>query len=450
MMSEEIINMAEQARQASIVLQSSTTKQKNATITKIREFLEKDKETILKANQQDLEKAKLEVDAGHLSASLYKRLDLSRGDKYQTLLEGVTDVVQLPDPTGKITLATKMDEGLELYRVTCPIGVLLIIFEARPEVVVQISCLAIKSGNAVILKGGKEAYNSNVALYKSLQNAILSLPPEQAIPLASIQLISSREEINELLVLDQYIDLVIPRGSKKMVRYIQENTRIPVLGHADGLCSIYVDEFADVQKSLRVITDAKIDYPAACNAVETLLIHSDVVQTQLPAIAKNLVAHGVHMRADERAFSVLQSTDIATEMYQASTPEDFDTEFLELILAIKVVDSLQEAIDHINIHGSHHTESIITENKENAELFMAKVDAAGVFWNASTRFSDGFRYGFGAEIGVSTNKTHARGPVGLNGLVIYKYKIYGSGQAVSDYEAGKKSLLHSKIPIDQE
>jgi len=401
-MSQEIIKIAEQARQASLLLQSATTEQKNATIRKIREFLEKDKDAILKANQQDLEKAKAEVEAGRLSASLFKRLDLSRGDKYQSLLEGVSDVDKLPDPTGKITLATHLDDGLDLYRVTCPVGVLLIIFEARPEVVVQISCLAIKSGNAVILKGGKEAYNSNIALYQSLQNAIKSLPPEEAIPLASVQLVSSRDEINELLGLDQYIDLVIPRGSKKMVRYIQGSTRIPVLGHADGLCSTYVDEFADINKSPKVVTDAKVNYPAACNATETLLIHSAVLESQLPAIAKSLVEQGVTMRADERALAVLKSTDIPADKYQAATTEDFDTEFLELTIAIKVVDSLQEAISHINLHGSHHTESIITENKENAELFMAKVDAAGVYWNASTRFADGFRYGFGAEIGVSS------------------------------------------------
>jgi len=449
-MSAEIIKIAEQAREASLLLQSATTEQKNATIRKIREFLEKDKDAILEANKQDLEKAKVEVEAGRLSASLFKRLDLSRGDKYQALLEGVSDVDKLPDPTGKITLATKLDEGLDLYRVTCPVGVLLIIFEARPEVVVQISCLAIKSGNAVILKGGKEAYNSNIALYKSLQNAIKSLPPEEAIPLSSVQLVSSRDEINELLGLDQYIDLVIPRGSKKMVRYIQGSTRIPVLGHADGLCSTYVDEFADINKSPKVVTDAKVNYPAACNATETLLIHSAVLQSQLPAIAKSLVEQGVSMRADERALAVLKTTDIPADKYKAATTEDFDTEFLELTIAIKVVDSLQEAIAHINSHGSHHTDSIITENKENAELFMAKVDAAGVYWNASTRFADGFRYGFGAEIGVSTNKTHARGPVGLEGLVIYKYKLYGSGNAVGDYGAGKRSYIHAKIPINQD
>jgi len=449
-MSEEIVKIAKQAREASLLLQSVSTEQKNATIRKIREFLEKDKDAILKANQQDLEKAKAEVEAGRLSASLFKRLDLSRGDKYQSLLEGVSDVDKLPDPTGKITLATKLDEGLELYRVTCPVGVLLIIFEARPEVVVQISCLAIKSGNAVILKGGKEAYNSNIALYHSLQNAIKSLPPEEAIPLASVQLVSSRDEINELLGLDEYIDLVIPRGSKKMVRFIQSSTRIPVLGHADGLCSTYVDEFADINKSPKVVTDAKVNYPAACNATETLLIHSAVLESQLPAIAKSLVEQGVSMKADERALAVLKTTDIPDDKYQAATAEDFDTEFLELTLAIKVVDSLQEAIAHINLHGSHHTDSIITENKENAELFMAKVDAAGVYWNASTRFADGFRYGFGAEIGVSTNKTHARGPVGLEGLVIYKYKLYGSGNAVGDYGVGKRSYIHSKIPINQD
>jgi len=449
-MSAEIEKIAKQAREASLLLQSATTEQKNNTIKKIREFLEKDKDAILEANKQDLEKAKVEVEAGRLSASLFKRLDLSRGDKYQALLEGVLDVDKLPDPTGKITLATKLDEGLDLYRVTCPVGVLLIIFEARPEVVVQISCLAIKSGNAVILKGGKEAYNSNVALYKSLQNAIKSLPPEETIPLASVQLVSSREEINELLGLDQYIDLVIPRGSNKMVKYIQGSTRIPVLGHADGLCTTYVDEFADINKSPKVVTDAKVNYPAACNATETLLIHSAVLESQLPAIAKSLVEQGVTMRADERALAVLKTTDIPADKYQASTAEDYDTEFLDLTIAIRVVDSLKEAIAHINSHGSHHTDSIITENKDNAELFMAKVDAAGVYWNASTRFADGFRYGFGAEIGVSTNKTHARGPVGLEGLVIYKYKLYGSGNAVGDYGAGKRSYIHSKIPINQD
>lgn len=448
-MSEEIIKIAEQARQASLALQSATTEQKNATIRRIREFLEKDKEEIIKANQKDLDKAKIEVEAGRLSSSLFKRLDLSRGDKYQSLLEGVSDVDKLPDPTGKITLATKLDEGLDLYRVTCPVGVLLIIFEARPEVVVQISCLAIKSGNAVILKGGKEAYNSNIALYKSLQNAIKSLPKEDAIPLASVQLVSTRDEINELLSLDQYIDLVIPRGSKNMVRHIQGSTRIPVLGHADGLCSTYVDEFADVEKSAKVVTDAKVNYPAACNATETLLIHSAVLKSQLPKIAASLIEQKVHMRVDERAMEVLKATpSIPADMYQAATKEDFDTEFLELIIAIKTVDSLQEAITHINAHGSHHTDSIITENKENAETFMAKIDAAGVYWNASTRFADGFRYGFGAEIGVSTNKTHARGPVGLEGLVIYKYKLYGSGNGAGDYGANKKSYLHQKIEIN--
>ncbi|KAJ3091439.1 hypothetical protein HK102_000561 [Quaeritorhiza haematococci] len=456
-----ILQIAQAARTASHKLQSATAKQKSAALHRIHQYLKENREEILAANKLDLENARKEVEAGKLSSSLFKRLDLGAGgDKYESLLQGVLDVERLPDPTGQVTLATKMDEGLELYRVTYPVGVLLIIFEARPEVVVQISCLAIKSGNAVILKGGKEAAHSNAILQKTLQNAIASLTGEDAgVPENAVQLVSTRSEIAELLKMDQYIDLVIPRGSNQLVRHVQENTRIPVLGHADGLCSVYVDTEADIQKATKVVVDSKVNYPAACNASETLLINERVLNTHLVPIAEGLLQQKVELRCDERSFTLLHEHIAKSAPEQLSkivqaVAEDYDTEFLELRIAVKVVGSLQEAIEHINAHGSRHTDAIVTENKAAAEQFMRQVDAAGVYWNASTRFADGFRYGFGAEIGVSTNKTHARGPVGLEGLVIYKYCLYGTGEdrkgyAAGDYGSGKKRYLHEPIPLDE-
>ncbi|KAJ3038024.1 hypothetical protein HDV00_001068 [Rhizophlyctis rosea] len=447
--------LAQKAKAASHVLQSATGAQKSAALRRIRDLLEVKKDVILEANKKDLEWAAEKVKDGSLSSSLYKRLDLAggNGDKFNALLEGVLDVDRLPDPTGQITLSTKLDDGLDLYRVTCPVGCLLIIFEARPEVVVQISCLAIKSGNAVILKGGKEAQHSNRVLFNVLQEALrTTTPAELALPADCIQLVQDRDEIATLLKLDQYIDLAIPRGSKQLVQYVQGNTRIPVLGHADGLCSVFLDEKADIEKAVQVTVDAKINYPAACNAAETLLVHKNVLTTILPAVAKGLIQKGVSLRADERSISAIKSSLSESELagkVTAAKDEDFDTEFLELTIAVKTVDSLQDAVQHINTHGSHHTDSIVTEDEEAANFFMGRVDAAGVYWNASTRFADGFRYGFGAEIGVSTNKTHARGPVGLEGLVLYKYRLYGKGQGAGMYGEGKRKYLHEPIPVEE-
>jgi len=404
------------------------------------------KEEIRAANKLDLEKAKIEVEQGNLSSSLYKRLDLFGADdeKFQSLLSGLTDVIKLEDPVGKVTLSRQLDEGLELYRVSCPVGVLCIMFEARPEVNIQVSSLALKSGNAVILKGGSEALHSNAILANIFREA---LRKTEGISDDVIQFVSSRDAVEVLLDLDKYIDLVIPRGSADLVRYIKGRTRIPVLGHADGICSVYLDKEADLQKAISVTVDAKTTYVAACNSAEKLIVHRDVLESVFKPVAIALMQAGVKLRAEQEALDRLPSGSNAV----LATSEDFSTEFLSLEMSVKVVASIDEAITHINQYGSHHTDSIVTENRSNAELFMSLVDSAGVYHNASTRFADGFRYGFGAEIGVSTSKTHARGPVGLEGLVIYKYRIYGDGHRVQDYGtgAGKRPFTHVDISSDR-
>lgn len=399
---------------------------------------------------------------GSLSASLVKRLDLSRPGKYEDMLSGILDVRDLPDPIGVVDMRTLLADGLELERVSCPIGVLLIIFEARPEVIANIASLAIKSGNAAILKGGKESTESFSAISAVISEALESTE----VPNAAIQLVKTRDVIDELLQLDRYIDLVIPRGGNELVRYVKEHTRIPVLGHADGLCAVYLHEDADVDVAVRVVADSKCDYPAACNAAETLLVHENVLGTVLPAVAEDLLARGVSLLCDSKSKEVLKQKLPASSaaLLQDSTESDYDTEFLDLKIAIKTVPaissngttttditttnpSLDLAISHINAHGSGHTDTIITQSKEAAEYFMSAVDSAGVYWNASTRFADGMRYGFGTEVGISTNKIHSRGPVGLEGLTIYKYKIRGGGQTAGEFGAGKKAYKHEKLPL---
>ncbi|CAG8607447.1 617_t:CDS:2 [Paraglomus brasilianum] len=441
-MSEDYIeNLVKNARKAANVLQHMKPEDKTICLPILRDKLQSDKSNILLANRQDKENAEKLVQSGNLSPSLFKRLDLEDGDKFDSMLQGITDIDNLPDPTGKITYACRLDEGLELYRVTCPVGVLLVIFEARPEVAVNITALALKSGNAAILKGGTECRLSLAALYSSIRSALA----ETNIPPTAIQLVETREEISALLSKDKYIDLVIPRGSNSLVKHIQGNTRIPVLGHADGLCSVYVDKDADLQKAVRVVVDSKINYPAACNAAETLLINRSILSTHFSTIANALAQAKVKLHCDAEALSSL--SDQENPFFKPCEETDFDTEFLDLRIAVKTVGSVEEAIVHINEHGSKHTDAIITENEDTARSFMQGVDAAGVYWNASTRFADGFRYGFGAEVGVSTNKTHARGPVGLEGLVIYKYQLYGNGHIVSEFGESdqKKKYLHQKI-----
>ncbi|KAG0202491.1 hypothetical protein BGX28_005012 [Mortierella sp. GBA30] len=472
---DNITQIAFKARQAANILQTITTTQKSIFLNHIHSKLASAKPDILAANRLDKDLALPQVEAGKLSSSLYKRLDLEGQGKFETMLQGVKDIDQLDDPTGKVQQATRLDQGLELYRVSCPVGVLLVIFEARPEVVVNIAALAIKSGNAAILKGGKESFHTCSAISKAIREAMEDAgaaaskadgaenkEDAKALNLAdAVQIVESREDIDALLKQDKYIDLVIPRGSNALVKYIQWNTRIPVLGHADGLCSTYVAESAKLDLAKKVLVDAKTTYPAACNSTETLLVHSSHLNTDFfQELAKTLVIHhGVTLKCDAKSLAVLQQESVyahfqemeKTDKIQASNDEDYDTEFLDLTLAIKTVVSVEEAMNHINEHGSKHTDAILTENEVEAKKFMAGVDAAGVYWNASTRFADGFRYGFGAEVGVSTNKTHARGPVGLEGLVIYKYQLHGNGHASADYGAieGKRPYLHERIVVQE-
>ncbi len=426
--------IARRARDAALVLGALSTEVKNEALAAVGAALERRQDDILAANDADKEESAKEVEAGSMSEAMFKRLDLE-GMKFLAMLAGIEDVTKLEDPVGKVTLATRLDDGLNLYRVTSPLGVIGVIFEARPEAAVQIACLALKSSNAVILKGGREASRSNAILVETIQEALASVP---GVPREAVQLVSTREEVREMLELDKFIDLIIPRGSNELVQSIQNSTRIPVLGHADGICAIYLDSSADADKAIRIAVDSKTHYPAACNAVETILVHRDRLADLLPKVGAALSAAGVELRADSEARRFLQDAVPAKQ-------SDWDTEFLDHIVAIKVVDSLEEAVDHINEHGSHHTDSIVTEDSVNAEYFMTRVDSAGVFHNASTRFSDGFRYGLGAEVGISTNKTHARGPVGLDGLVIYKYQLRGKGQIAADYDPGKAPFLHQTI-----
>ncbi|MFP6737341.1 MAG: glutamate-5-semialdehyde dehydrogenase [Planctomycetota bacterium] len=425
--------VARRARAAALQLAALSAEPKNAALEAVGRKLQERREEILEANRADKADCEAEVESGSLSAALFKRLDLE-GSKFEAMLAGVGDVARLPDPVGRVTLATRLDDGLELYRVSCPLGVIGVIFEARPEAAVQIASLALKSSNAVILKGGREASRTNEALVAAIREALGEV---DGVSPDAVQLVSTREEVREMLDLDRWIDLIIPRGSNELVQFIQESTRIPVLGHADGICSVYLDRDADLEKAVAVSVDAKTHYPAACNACETLLIHRDRLDDLLPAVGAALVEAGVELRADEEASARLEAS--------AAALEDYDTEFLDKVLAVKTVSSLQEAVEHINSHGSHHTDAIVTEDDDAAEYFLSRVDSAGVFHNASTRFADGFRFGLGAEVGISTNKTHARGPVGLEGLVIYKYRLYGSGHVAADYDPGGRKFLHEGV-----
>ncbi|KAF8586363.1 gamma-glutamyl phosphate reductase [Ramaria rubella] len=445
--SEEVARAAKLAFEASQLLSAAD---RVKALHSIREELEALQSEIFEANRRDLEAAHAEAARGQLSASLVKRLDLTTGDKWNSMLQGISDVAALPDPTGSVSYASQLDDGLDLYRVSCPIGVLLVIFEARPEVVVNIASLAIKSGNAAILKGGKESANTGTLLAQAICVALskTSLPPDY------IQTIHTRQEVASLLALDQYIDLVIPRGSNSLVKNIQNGTRIPVMGHADGLCSVYLDESANLKKAIRVVVDSKIDYPAACNSVESLLVHTSLLHSIWPAVATALLSHSVTLLCDHPTLVALHALKPAPPNLQThvrpSTPNDYTTEHLSLTLSVLTVPSLAAATLHINAHSSHHTDSIVTESEPNASAFCRGVDSAGTFVNASTRFADGFRYGFGTEVGISTGRIHARGPVGLEGLVTYKYvmrSIDVNGHIAGEFGSGsgKKVFKHKKI-----
>lgn len=442
------LEAAQAAKSASHLLATLPVSARNDALTAIHDSLVASKDAILAANAKDMDAARQAAADGQLSQSLVSRLDLVKAGKWEDMLKGILDVRGLDDPLGVVDLRTRLDEGLVLERLTCPIGVLLIIFEARPEVIANIASLAIKSGNAAILKGGKESTHSFVAISAAISAALA--PAAVAVPEAAVQLVTTRDVIPQLLGLDAYIDLVIPRGGNDLVRYVKENTKIPVLGHADGLCAAYLDRSADPEMAAAVAVDSKTSYPAACNSLETLLVDEGALDGVFPAVAEALLAKGVTLRCDARTKAVAEKlSTTAVGKVEEAQDVDFDTEHLALVLAVKAVSGVEEAVAHINTHGSHHTDAILTSDEAQAERFMTAVDSAGVYWNASTRMADGMRYGFGTEVGISTNKIHARGPVGLEGLTIYKYKVRGTGQVSAVYGEGegKKRFLHEKMAL---
>jgi len=404
----QIRQQAEQARKAFLKL--STSVDRTQILKQVASALLQNAPVIFEANQNDLAAAK----ASGIAEPLYKRLALNES-KLRDVIAGIEQIADMPDPVGRMVEETELDDGLILRKVQAPIGVLAMIYESRPDAGPQIAALAIRSGNAVLLKGGREAANSNTAIGEIIRTVLGQHGVSDA-----VQLVSTREEIAELLKMDDLINLVIPRGSNEMVRSIQRSTKIPVLGHADGVCHVYIDEFADPGKAARIAVDSKAQYPAVCNAAETLLVHS-------------------RFAGREKVLQALR--DAGVELRDSG----FGSEYLDLIMNVRLVNSLDDAIDHIHKYGSAHTDAIVTENVENAQRFLNEVDSAGVFWNASTRFADGYRYGLGAEVGVSTNKTHARGPVGVEGLLIYKYHLIGNGHIVATYSGeNAKRFLHRK------
>lgn len=425
------MNIKEEARRmklAAPALAASTNEARNAALEQIALALEAHREEIFAANAQDLAAA----DENGVTGATRKRLKFDDG-KLRDCISGLRQLETLADPLNKITLARELDENLTLYRATVPIGVIGVIFEARPDALVQIASLCVKSGNCAILKGGKETANTNRVLFNLIKDAVI----RAGLPESCLLQAEAHSEIDELLACDQDVDLLIPRGSNKFVRYIMENTKIPVMGHSSGICHVYADKACDQEKALPIIVDAKTQYAAACNAMETLLIDRAIASAFLTKAAAALAVAGVTLRGTEEAAQIV-SMDVMGE-------DEFATEYGDLICSVKLVDGVEEAIRHINTYGSHHTDAILTEDAATAARFLQMVDSAGVYHNCSTRFADGFRYGFGAEVGISTGKIHARGPVGLEGLVTYKYKLFGHGQIVADYASGEKQFHHRDI-----
>ena len=410
------------AKDDSFVMASLSEETRNNALEAIAKALNENKAGIFAANEKDMEAAR----ESSLTQPIINRLKFDQ-QKLYTCITGIHDLIDLEDPLFRELLKRELDKDLVLTKTTCPIGVIGVIFESRPDALVQIASLCIKSGNCIILKGGSEAARTNKALFDVIYDAAVSagLPENFAV------LIEDRTQIDELLKCHEYVDLLIPRGSNQFVQYIMNNSKIPVMGHADGICHIYVDGAASLEKAVPIIIDSKTQYVAACNTAETLLVHKDIADLLIPLLA-DTSGDRIRYRCDERSMGLIDC--------EPATDEDFRTEYLDYILSIKVVDDIDEAINHINTYGSHHTDCIITEDKDSAEKFMSLVDSAGVYQNCSTRFADGFRYGFGAEVGISTGKLHARGPVGLDGLVTYKYKLIGDGQIVADYSSGKSEF----------
>jgi glutamate-5-semialdehyde dehydrogenase len=371
-----------------------------------------------------------------MTQALFSRLRIKQSGTAE-MAARVREVANLPDPLGKRLAATELDQGLILHKESCPLGVIAVVFESRPDVVPQVASLALKSGNAVLLKGGAEAANSNESIVAVWKEALCRFPD---IPQESIHLLQTRSDVMELLRLQGEVDLLIPRGSKRFVAFVEQNSCIPVLGHGEGICHVLVDRAADLNKAESVTLDSKVQYPAACNSVETLLVHKDIAAAFLPRVVAELKRANVEVRGCPRVLALLPEAKLVP-----ANEQDWSTEYSDLILSVKIVDTLEQGLDHIHRYGSKHTECIVTEDQAVAERFLQEVDAAGVFHNASTRFADGYRYGLGAEVGISNGKLHARGPMGIEGLTTYKYKLRGNGHIVAEYSSGIRHFKHKPL-----
>jgi glutamate-5-semialdehyde dehydrogenase len=439
----DILEAAQAARKASLKLATVKHAKRVAALHMMADEIERSSDAILKANEKDVELARGLLDSGSINQAAIKRLFLNK-EKLADITNGIRQVASLPDPVGQTLLARELDQGLHLHQITCPVGVIAVIFESRPDALPQIISLCVKSANAAILKGGKEAEQTNTCMFNCIQRALETA----GLDATAYALTHQRQHVQQLLQADRLIDLIIPRGSNELVRYIMDNTRIPVLGHAAGICHIFVDAAADQNKALAICLDAKTNYPAACNAVETILVHEGIARQFLPQLLEALSAAQVESRCDKNLDPYVDINQF--KQAKQAGPEDFGVEYSDLIVAIKVVDTLDQAISHINEYGSNHTDAIITEDQEAAEKFFAEVNSAGVFHNASTRFADGFRYGFGAEVGISNGKMHPRGPVGLEGLVTYKYRIVGDGHMAKDYTGKDARKFTHKDLLDKD
>jgi len=425
---KDLHQMAHASREAALTLAAADLTQRNSALLAMAQVLNTHKNEIFAANDADVAQAT----ADGLAAPLLKRLTF-REEKLAAVTEGLEALAALPDPIGKTTYARELTEGLKLYRVACPIGVIGVIFESRPDALVQIASLALKSGNAVLLKGGREALLTNQVLCNCLRQAAAAV----GLPSDFAQLLTTRDDVAAMLKEDEMIDLIIPRGSNEFVRYIMDNSRIPVLGHADGICHLYVDKAADVDMAVSIAVDSKAQNVSVCNAMETLLVHRDIAADFLPKLLHPMQAKNVRLLGDEAVRAIIPA--------KPATAADWATEYLDYTLSIRVVDDLNAAIEHINHYGSGHTDCIVTENVAAAQAFMTRVDSAGVYHNVSTRFADGFVYGFGAEVGIATGKIHARGPMGLEGLTTYKYKLLGSGQLMAEMKSGERKYTHKLL-----
>ena len=434
--SVDVASIARSAREASRKLARLSGEIRKAALLAIADALERNAGRILAANAKDCTAAEKLLSTGEMTPALLSRLRIKESG-ISEMAARVREVANLPDPLGKRLATTELDEGLILQKESCALGVIAVVFESRPDVVPQVASLALKSGNSLVLKGGAEAANSNESIVAVWRETLCRFPD---VPQESIHLLRSRSDVMELLRLQGEVDLLVPRGSKEFVTFMEQNSRIPVLGHGEGICHVFVDRAADLSRAVSVTLDSKVQYPAACNSVETLLVHRDVAAAFLPRVVAELKRANVEVRGCPRVLALLPEAELVPAI-----EKDWSTEYSDLILSVKIVDTVEQALEHIHKYGSKHTECIVTEDQAVAERFLQEVDAAGVFHNASTRFADGYRYGLGAEVGISNGKLHARGPMGIEGLTTYKYKLRGNGHIVAEYQSGIRRFKHKSL-----